>query len=50
MSSTPFVNHIDMNQNEIQNASFAKLAVFPSNPFLSQHFLHTVTNTPYIWD
>lgn len=45
-----FLTHLNLNQNELQNAALQRLASNPSNPVNGQVFYHTGTNTVRYYD
>jgi hypothetical protein len=46
----PVFASFDLNQNEVQNASFPKLAAAPLTPVNGQFYYNTVSNTPFMWN
>lgn len=45
-----FVTHLDLNKNELQNASIQNLAAAPSTPATGQIYFNTTDDTLYIYD
>lgn len=50
MAKKKWVVHLDMNQNEIQNAVDQNLATAPANPKEGQHYWDTASKKWYIFD
>ena len=50
MAKKKWVVHLDMNQNEIQNAVVQNLASAPSNPKAGQEYFNTADSKLYIYD
>lgn len=46
----PFLNDVDFQQNELQNAVLQNLASAPSNPVAGQMYFNTVDNLMYTFD
>ena len=44
------LGHLNLNQNELQNASLQKLAIAPSAPVVGQIYFNTTDSQTYIWD
>lgn len=42
--------HINLQQNELQNAVIQNLSTAPSNPKVGQHYYNTTDNTEYVWN
>ena len=42
--------HINLQQNELQNAVIQNLSTAPSNPKVGQHYFNTTDNTEYVWN
>ena len=45
-----FLNNIDLNKNELQNAKLQNLAIAPSNPVAGQAYFNTTDSKAYIYD
>lgn len=45
-----YLNNIDLNKNELQNARVQNLATAPSNPVVGQVYFNTTDKTGYIYD
>lgn len=50
MAVRKYAAHINLQQNEIQNAVMQNLATAPSNPKIGQHYYNTNDNTEYVWN
>lgn len=48
--SMPFVDHIDLGKNELQNAVIQRLATAPGSPATGQVYYNTTDNLVYFWD
>jgi hypothetical protein len=46
----PFLNDVDFQQNELQNAVLQNLASAPANPVAGQMYFNTVENLMYTFD
>lgn len=42
--------HVNLQQNELQNAVMQNLSTAPSNPKIGQHYYNTTDNTEYVWN
>lgn len=42
--------HLNLQQNELQNAVIQNLSTAPSNPKVGQHYYNTTDNTEYAWN
>jgi hypothetical protein len=49
MAGIPFLNNIDLNQNQLLNPVFQQLAVAPGAPVVGQFYYLTTDNTLRIW-
>lgn len=45
-----YLNNIDLNKNELQNAALHKLGAAPSSPVTGQVYYNTVSNKFYFWN
>lgn len=50
MATIKYVTHVDLQQNELQNAVVQNLATAPSNPKVGQEYYNTTTNQKLIWN
>lgn len=50
MATRKYVTHVDLQQNELQNAVIQNLATAPSNPKVGQEYYNTTTNQKLIWN
>lgn len=50
MATRKYVTHVDLQQNELQNAVVQNLATAPSNPKVGQEYYNTTTNQKLIWN
>lgn len=50
MATRNYVAHIDLKQNELQNAVVQNLSTAPSNPKVGQEYYNTTTNQKLIWN
>lgn len=50
MATRKYNAHINLNQNELQNAVIQNLASAPNNPKLGQEYFNTADNQKYIWN
>ena len=50
MATRPYQAHLDLQQNELQNAIIQNLATAPSNPKAGQVYYNTTDNKEYLWN
>ncbi len=50
MATRKYVTHLDLQQNELQNAVVQNLSSAPSNPKIGQEYYNTANNQKLIWN
>lgn len=50
MATRNYGAHLDLKQNELQNAVIQNLASAPASPKAGQHYFNTTDNTEYVYD